>query len=505
MSDILIQCQQVSVTLPYGVKREPVLHDISWNILRGEHCALTGVNGSGKSTLLRLLGGELWPDCGSLLWLDEDGSLNSSLLTGRALTSLISPARQLRYQKQAWSIQGIDLVLTGLDGTPLLYTESSSEQIAKARDLARTLDCEELLYRDSSTLSQGQLRILLLARALIADPAVLLLDECLEGLDRGHARRFVEVLEHVAERSTLIFVSHEEGMIPGFIKQHKFLDGGRLFTGSTLAGAKQMEEQHGQIQAQMLQQTWQPRKNGGHQPIFQLEHVNVFIDGEPILHDLSLSVEEGEHWLITGENGSGKSTLLRLLAGDEFCAAGGSIKRWLPKLQAGKGGYAQSLEDLRGGISLISAKTLSDYDYPLDVLALVCSGFENSVGIYRSYSDEERAWARSLLRRFFREYSREIFEELLHRPVSELSTGQLQRVFLARALVCRPNVLLLDEPLAGLDQSSRASYLALLDSLAAGDTAFPRLTMLFVAHKDSDLPSCLNHHAILEQGRLHIA
>ncbi|MBO4335428.1 MAG: ATP-binding cassette domain-containing protein [Desulfovibrio sp.] len=504
MGDLLIQCEHVSVTLPYAVKREPVLHDISWNIVQGEHCALTGANGSGKSTLLRLLGGELWPDTGSLFWRDSDGTLNASLLTGRALTSLISPSSQMRYQKHAWSIQGLELVLTGLDGTPLLYKASSQEQIRKARSLARMLDCEDLLYRDSSTLSQGQLRILLLTRALISDPAVLLLDECLEGLDSGHARRFTELLSQVAEQSTLIFVAHEESVIPDFIRQRKYLDRGRLFAGSALDSAKQGIENTAGLGEKALAHTAKARRKKSNPPLFQLEHVNVFIAGEAILHDLSFCVHEGEHWLISGENGSGKSTLLRLLAGDEFCAAGGTIRRWLPKLEAGKGGYAESLEDLRCGISLVSSKTLTDYDYPLCVLELVCSGFENSVGLYRSYSDEERAWARSLLRRFFREYDRQTFEELLRRPAAELSTGQLQRVFLARALICRPNVLLLDEPLTGLDQAMRSTYLALLDSLAAGDTAFPHLTMLFVAHKTSDLPSCLNCHAALEQGRLRV-
>ncbi|MCR5813610.1 MAG: ATP-binding cassette domain-containing protein [Desulfovibrio sp.] len=504
MGELLIHCEHVSVTLPYAVKREPVLHDISWNILRGEHCALTGVNGSGKSTLLRLLAGELWPDCGRLCWRDSDGIMNPSLLTGRALTALISPSSQMRYQKHAWTIQGLDLVLTGLDGTPLLYTQSSQEQIRKARSLARSLDCEDLLYRDSSTLSQGQLRILLLARALIAEPAVLLLDECLEGLDSAHAKRFVALLEQVADQSTLIFVAHEESTIPDFILQRKYVEAGRLFSGQGSSGAEQKKRVFGGMTESRLAIASKGPHKEEEPPIFALEHVNVFVAGEEILHDLSFCVHEGEHWLVSGENGSGKSTLLRLLAGDEFCAAGGTIKRWLPKLRAGKGGYAESLEELRSGISLISSKTLAEYDYPVNVLDLVCSGFENSVGLYRSFSDEERAWARSLLRRFFREYERQTFEELIRRPCSELSTGQLQRAFLARALICRPNVLLLDEPLTGLDQGMRNAYLALLESLAQGDTAFPHLTMLYVAHKASDLPSCLNRHAVLEQGRLRV-
>ena len=85
-----------------------------------------------------------------------------------------------------------------------------------------------------------------------------------------------------------------------------------------------------------------------------------------------------------------------------------------------------------------------------------------------------------------------------------LSGGERNRVQLAQTLKSEANVLLLDEPLTGLDQAMRSTYLALLDSLAAGDTAFPHLTMLFVAHKTSDLPSCLNCHAALEQGRLRV-
>ncbi|MBO4368550.1 MAG: ATP-binding cassette domain-containing protein, partial [Desulfovibrio sp.] len=90
------------------------------------------------------------------------------------------------------------------------------------------------------------------------------------------------------------------------------------------------------------------------------------------------------------------------------------------------------------------------------------------------------------------------------KPLYHLSTGQLRRLFLARALVCQPRVLLLDEPLSGLDAGSRAFYLALLDRLVLGHEAIPAPTLIFVSHVFDERPRCLTRFAKMENGCLSI-
>ncbi|MBO4369546.1 MAG: ATP-binding cassette domain-containing protein, partial [Desulfovibrio sp.] len=399
MGRCLVVCDDVSLFLPGDIARTLILKHISFSIEEGQHIVLTGANGSGKSTLLRLLAGELWPCSGRIAWLGEEG-MEESLLTGRSITSLVSPAKQLNYQKHAWSSSGLDLILTGLDGTPLLYTAKKREQVEKARILAASLACDHLLYRDSSQLSQGQLRILLLCRALIREPALLLLDECLEGLDKAHVERMQGILEKIAQKTTICFVTHTD-YVPSFCQNDWFMEEGRLVIGQERKKVPQPKDKSIVFSHGIMPEKERKPTTETSSPLFLLENATVFIEGSEVLHSINWRVERGEHWFVGGENGSGKSTLLRLLNGDECCACGGKIERFVDDETE-----IATLMELRKTISLVSSFGEVQYDYPVSALELVCSGFENSVGLYREYSADEEALARDLCWRFFDDCSK---------------------------------------------------------------------------------------------------
>ena len=331
-------------TVPPGDPRqEMVLHHIDWRVERGRHCALLGPNGSGKSTLLRLLRGELWPASGHIYWHTEEGA-EESPLAGRSMTALVSPAQQESYQRQAWDITGRDLLLTGLEDTPLLYSCSGMPrgdgQAAAVEALAARLKALGLLARSLPTLSQGQLRLLLLGRALLRAPALLLLDECADGLDTAHKKIFFDVLEEYAGRCTVILTAHRPEEIPDWCRERRYVSKGRLPDAPPAVFAAPAARR-GESR---------PAYSATGRILLALENVSVYIDRHKVLHDVTWSLHEGEHWQITGANGSGKSTLLRLLAGDEFVAAGGIISRWLP----GQGGHVEMLADVRKGVRLVS-------------------------------------------------------------------------------------------------------------------------------------------------------
>ena len=119
MFEPIVTIRDLSLFLPGDVSQRRILHHIDWQVARGRHCALLGPNGSGKSTLLRLLRGELWPSKGHIWWHTAEGR-EQSPLAGRAMTALVSPGQQENYQRQAWDLTGLDLLLTGFDDTPLV-------------------------------------------------------------------------------------------------------------------------------------------------------------------------------------------------------------------------------------------------------------------------------------------------------------------------------------------------------------------------------------------------
>lgn len=486
--NLLISIDGVSSFVPGDSSRRPALQDICWQVQAGGHTAIFGPNGAGKSSLLRLLAGELWPSGGRILWRGPDG-METSPLAGRALCALVSPAAQQGWQLRGPEMTGLELMESIIGVADFGMAREVCTQ--RALGMAEKLRCTGLLPRRVAALSQGQLRQLMLAAAMARDPAILLLDECLDGLDAMHRSLFADALAAYAAKGTVVMASHRPEHVPEWCQGSAWLEAGRLTSGvaPTACASSSSTESNGlPVGAAGTAPASAP-------PIFSLERVDVYVERHKVLHDINWQMRQGEHWRISGPNGSGKSTLLRLLAGDECAAAGGSLSRFLPSL----GREALILEETRRGVRLVSDLSQALYGYAMDGLELVLSGLDNSIGVYRHFSAAEEAQAMDLLELFFPESGKAT--QLALTSIRRMSTGELRRAFLARALMGAPDVLLLDEPCSGLDAESRQRYLGGLERLAASRQG-PAL--IFVSHEAGDAPACCTREACLEAGRLTI-
>ena len=487
----LVRFERVSA----GFGGSLVFSDLSLCLYAGEHLALLGPNGSGKSTLMSLIQGELRQAQnlpGRIFWSFE-GREELSALSARQNVRTVSPALQRSYVRRGWNISGEELLLSGLDNAPMVYGEMSAHHYERAAALAESVGATPLLSATVPAMSQGQLRLMLILRALMSRPALLLLDEPFDGLD-GPAREHVGRSISLAMRDgvTVLASAHRQEDIPQGIKEALVLRSG----GVTRLPAADLQTAVFSNQECLYPTAPSPAGSGtssqadtpfvrailsGNAPLLRLEHVDVFIDRRKVLSDINWTVLPGEQWLVSGRNGSGKSTLLRLLYGEEFAAFGGAVL-WC-------GRPRPALEELHSGVGYVSDRLQDTYDYNLSAEDVVISGLGGTVGVYHEPLENERALARSWLARLG-------LEQVTASPFHSLSTGTARRVLLARALAGSPPVLLLDEPCSGLDKESRTLFLRSLPGLAAGG-----VSIIYVSHHEQDKIALFTHELRLESGR----
>ena len=191
-------------------------------------------------------------------------------------------------------------------------------------------------------------------------------------------------------------------------------------------------------------------------PLITCSHVDFGYENHDAVIDLNMEVCPGDYLCIVGENGSGKSTLIKGLLG----------------LLKPTGGSLKIDEDLRRtGIGYLPQQTAAQRDFPASVREVVLSGCLNRRGSRPFYSREEKQLAAENMRRLG-------IEDLGRRCYRELSGGQQQRVLIARALCATRQMLILDEPVTGLDPSAIQDFYHLVRQLNREE----HVTILMVTH-----------------------
>jgi molybdate transport system ATP-binding protein len=215
--------------------------------------------------------------------------------------------------------------------------------------------------------------------------------------------------------------------------------------------------------------------------LIRLQDAEVWRNGVRALGPLNWTWAAGQHWLVTGENGSGKSTLARVIADELHPALGGSVRR--PYLRR------DLLTERRRTVGLVGAEVGIRQRREWTGRDVIGSAWAGAEGFSPALSAAEHAQVEALAARLD-------LTDLLERPATGLSQGQLRRLLLARAVVHAPTLLILDEGLDFVDPEARAHFLDLLPALVRGGTH-----VMVIAHRESDAPGGLTHHLHLRDGQ----
>jgi iron complex transport system ATP-binding protein len=199
-------------------KREhkTLLKDVSWQVNKGEHWAILGLNGSGKTTLLNMINGYIWPTSGEVSVLGHQfGTYDLREL--RKSIGWVSTSLQ---EKLYGSDRAQTVVLSGKFASIGLYDATEAEDLERALQLMEQLGCSHLVDRTYQTCSQGEKQKLLIARALMASPQLLILDEPCNGLDFLSKEALLSSISRLAERPdapNIFYVTHHtEEILPIF-------------------------------------------------------------------------------------------------------------------------------------------------------------------------------------------------------------------------------------------------------------------------------------------------
>ncbi len=433
------------VRFRYPKADHDALGPVSLNVELGEHLAVTGANGSGKTTLMLMLAGRD-PTSGTI---DRPGAVGLGKLGGTAVI-MQHPESQVLGTRVA------DDVVWGLP--PGKTTD--------VHQLLTEVGLDGLAERDTGGLSGGELQRLAVAAALAREPSLLIADEVTSMVDQDGRNSLMSVLSGLTQhhRMSLVHITH-------YNDEADAADRAINLTGN--GGAADNTE--------MVETSAAPAATvymGHHsdEPVLELKGVgHEYASGTPwattALRDINFAVHEGDGVLIHGLNGSGKSTLAWIMAGLTVPTVGSCLLDGAP-VSDQVGGVAISfqaarLQLMRSRVDLevASAAGFSASDHGRVVEALATVGLDPA---------------------------------LAKRRIDQLSGGQMRRVVLAGLLARSPRVLILDEPLAGLDAASQRGLLRLLEDLRRRAD----LTVVVISHDFSGLEELCPRTLHLHDGAL---
>ncbi|MWN91006.1 molybdate ABC transporter ATP-binding protein ModF [Gilliamella sp. Pra-s65] len=443
-------------------------------VYQGGNLACIGRNGSGKSMLIKALSGEL-----TLLSGRVDNQFKS--------TAYISFEQLQKLIDDEWKRNNTDMLSEGENDigltTEQIIQENSFNQVL-CQQLANQFGIGHLLTRRFKYLSTGETRKTLICRVLMQQPDLLILDEPFDGLDVASRENLAEVLADLAKQDiTVILVLNRFNEIPSFIKNIGILADCQLLkidTKDTILNDITVKQL---VNLENIPNT--PLPEADEPPIQLTDELDriilnngyVHYDDKAIINGLTWQVKAKQNWQIVGPNGAGKSTLLSLITGDHPQGYCNDLI-----LFGRKRGSGETIWDIKRHIGYVSSSLHLDYRVNASVKTVLLSGYFDSIGVYQTTSDKQTKLADEWLKLLG-------LQAQADKPFQSLSWGQQRLVLIARALVKHPTLLILDEPLQGLDHLNRELVKCWIDRLISeGHTQ-----LLFVSHHAEDAPKCITH------------
>ncbi|MDE6721867.1 MAG: ATP-binding cassette domain-containing protein [Bacteroidaceae bacterium] len=529
---------QKLIEIKGGEVRHPLYRmnaPIDFELLAGEQLAIVGDNGSGKTRLVDIITGKcaLMPMNGVRYdFAPSKAKLVSDNVKYLSFRDSYGTNEGVYYYQQRWNQNDIEetplvrdllaesfrIAEEGLtrktvfdkfvvrDESPEEEAVRMAQEEANKREMHVELEkmrkhlyeifhLEQLVDKHVILLSSGELRKFQLTKTLLTNPRVLIMDNPFIGLDVTARAQLAEFLTLLTRETnvTVVLVLSKTDDIPDFIthvvevkdmkvEQKVTLDFYREHRVSVPARMLSVEKEQAIIALPYAEDAELDMASGTRQ-VIDFRKVNIRYGERHILKDLIFTVMNGEHWALSGENGAGKSTLLSIVCADNPQSYANDIV--LFGHQRGKG---ESIWDIKKHIGYISPEMHRAYMRDIPAVDIVASGLSDVSGLYRKPKPEQRAVC---------EFWMDVFgiREKADTTFLKLSSGEQRLVLLARAFVKDPSLLILDEPLHGLDLKNRRLVKDIIEVFCQRKDK----TLLMVTHYREELPNNIDHEIFLKK------
>ena len=486
---------------------------LSWKLQEGQVWLITGANGSGKADFLKALAasGE------ERITPNTDGLYSNIFSDSADLVSLERAARLIQEERENdesdYIEGGVDHGRTGrlFIAQAMQETLSQAERQVESQPAIKLCGIEKILDRGLKYMSTGEIRRTLLARALISGKKLLILSDPFAGLDQQSRTILLDFFDSIASRQKKAENNSAfPHIILGLERWHEvpqavthvleFSDKKISFCGERSEYEKLLAERNEGKEAETIkakqdfqqgfEELTQNTSGSSDQPLtegcgqtknedapedflVEMHNVNVGWDDHMVLRNLNWSLRKGEHWLVRGPNGSGKTTFLELITGDNMQVFSNDVR-----IFGKRRGSGESIWDIKKRLGIVSYRMHVEYRMlgGTSLLAVIVSGFRDSIGLYGAPSDMEIAAAKKWL-------ALGGFAGRESENFASLSYGEQRAVLILRSAVKSPEILILDEPCHGLDEQYRSKILQLMELIGKGGTT----TMLHVTHDPSEV------------------
>ncbi|TXD76536.1 ATP-binding cassette domain-containing protein [Algoriphagus ratkowskyi] len=469
-------------------KAQQAFQNLEFKWQEAQHWAIIGISGWELTAFIESIRGNSVVSSGEIsrpfaVAYSTEKSQSKEIHSFRDLIAYVSQKYEFHnksHQQNFYFQQRFNSTESEEAATVLEYLKEVDAKIAglwTLESVSKLLRLEHLLDKGIIKLSNGETRRLALALGLLRQPKIYLMDQPMTGLDVKSREEFGEVLKEIIAAGVHVLISTSADEIPEGITHIAKIDKSGILETWTKS------EYHG-LGVQLKSTAswgWQelgtllPTSFPQRESIIKLENVTIKYGEKTILNQLNWEVKPGERWLLKGPNGSGKSTLLSLLIGENPQAY--SQDFWLFDRKRGTG---ESIWDIKRPTGFV-APELSRY-FPTNQTCrkVILSGFFDTMGLFKKASKEQEALGLRWMKLFN-------LESLANLPISRLSLENQRWTLLARALIKKPELLILDEASQGMDEFQRRLFKDTIQQICERST----MTLVYVSHYAADVPDAV--------------